>query len=151
VSFYWIIGDINRSAEPFRTGSGSGIIALGVVIGAILGGVLLCVTMNMAADWEQQAIEQEVCDGVAKGQAEEEARELAVMSRHRMPIAAAMGFFMELAVAVVVGGGIGGVLAAKWEKRSSQQEESFVAWRVVGYEHSPDPPPAGSTTGPLLE
>ncbi len=115
----------------------SGIILLGVVGGAILGGVLLCVAVDAAADWEQQAIEQETRDGVAKGQAEEETREQAVMKRHRMPIAAAMGFFMELGVAAVVGGAIGGVLVAKWNKRSARQESS-IRCRVVRYEHSLD-------------
>ncbi len=143
-------------AEP----AGPGIILLGVVIGAILGRVLLCVAVNVAADCERQTIEQEVRDGVAKGQAEEEARGRAVMSRHRMPIAAAMLLLIELGFAVVVGGGIGGVLAAKWggvlaakwKRRSAQQEEeSSVAWRLVGYEHSPDPPSAGSISGPRVE
>ena len=104
---------VTTPAQP----GGCGIILIGIAIGAILGGVLLCKAVEMAADWEQQAIEQEVRNGVVKGQAEEEARELAVMSRHRMPFAAAMGFFMELGVAVVVGGGTGGVLAAIWNMR----------------------------------
>jgi hypothetical protein len=134
---------------PSQETAGCGIILLGVVVGAILGGVLLCVAVQAAWDREKQAMDQEIRERLANG--EDDAERQVIMEHKTMPIAVAMGFFMELGVAAVVGGGIGGVLAAQWKRRSAQQEESSVACRVVRYEHSPDPPPAGSTSGPRVE
>ena len=137
---------MGRFTPPAQSG-GRGTIVLGVIVGAILGGVLLCVAVDVAAGWEQQSIERETRDGVASGQTEEEAHLQAIMRHPRNPITATM----ELGVAVVFGGGIGGFLAAKWSRRSAEQEESSVAWRVVGYQHSPDPLTAGSTAAPPVE
>lgn len=105
---------------PPRSG-GCGIILLGVVVGAILGGVLLCVAVDVAADWEQQAMKQEIRDRVSKGEDEGEAEIHVIMEHKRMPIAAAIGFFMELGVAAVLGGSIGGVSAAAWSRRSARE------------------------------
>jgi len=130
-----------------------GIILLGVVVGAILGGVLLCVAVDVAWDRERRAMEQEIWDRVANG---EDDAELQVIMKHKtMPIVAAMGFFMELGVAAVVGGGVGGLLATKWKLRPAELESSL-SWRVVRYEHNLDrdnvvgddtPPPAENRPG----
>ena len=115
---------------------GCGIILIGIVIGAVLGGVLLWVAVDVAWDRERQAMEQEIRERLANG--ENDAERQVVMEHKTMPIAVVIRFFFQLGVAAVVGGGVGGVLAAKWKRRFAQQEASSVAWREVGYEHSPD-------------
>jgi hypothetical protein len=103
---------------PSQPGGGCGIVLLGVLIGAILGGAVLCFVVDLALDREQQAMKREIQTRIANGEKAEDAKTYVIMSHKRMPIAAAIGFFMELGVAAVVGGGIGGVLAAAWHGRT---------------------------------
>lgn len=96
------------------------IILMGIVIGAILGGVLLWVAVDVAWVREQRAMEREIRESLANE--EDDAGRQAIIKHKAMPIAAAMGFFKEFGGAVVLGGGIGGVLAAKWRRRTKKPD-----------------------------
>jgi hypothetical protein len=63
---------------------GCGIILLGIIVGAILGGVLLCVAVDAALDRERKAMEQEIRERLANGEKDAE-RQVIIIRRCQLP------------------------------------------------------------------
>lgn len=93
-----------------NSSAGCGLIYLGALGGAILCGGLFCVAVEIAGEREVAARQREIQERTAKG--EDDAEFHVIMEHKTMPIAAAYGFLMELAVASCCGALFGGFVVA---------------------------------------
>jgi hypothetical protein len=103
---------------------------LGALVGAVVCGSLFCIAAEIWGDREQEVVKQEIQDRTARG--EKDADLHVVMEHKTMPIVAAFGFFMELAVVCAVGGLLGGVVMSVTVSARTRNREvpENTAWMI---------------------